>query len=269
VTSRSWQLGLDAARLYEDVLVRTILGPFARALVEELAPGAGDVVVDVGCGTGAAARCAAERVGSEGAVLGLDVNDAMLEVARSVPARGGANVEWRAAPAEDLPLANACADVVVCAQALQFVRSPLDALREMRRVARPGARIGISVWCALGENVYFDALVGALARHLGPEAAAGLLAAFSLSDRDRLLEVLGAAIPHATVEVRELRLALPPPDEFVPRHLAGTPVAPAFDAAPASARASLLAAARERLASYADGELVRIPFRSWFVLASL
>jgi 2-polyprenyl-3-methyl-5-hydroxy-6-metoxy-1,4-benzoquinol methylase len=269
VTSATWQLGLDAARRYEDVLVRAILGPFARALVDALSPRSGEVVVDVGCGTGAAARRAAELVGPSGAVVAADVNAAMLEVARSLPAAAGAAIEWSESPAERLACADAGADVVVCAQVLQFVQDRALALREMRRVARRGARIGVGVWCALEENPYFAAVEESLARHLGSDAAGGLRAAFALADGEELLEIFaGAGLERPTVSIHQIELALPLPDVFVPQHVAATPVAAAFEAAPEPVRAEIAAAAGARLAPFSDGTGLRVPFRSWFALAS-
>lgn len=55
-TSRQWQLAHEAAERYEHILVPAILGPFAQALVKWSALQPDEVVVDIGCGTGAAAR---------------------------------------------------------------------------------------------------------------------------------------------------------------------------------------------------------------------
>jgi SAM-dependent methyltransferase len=268
--SKTWQLDLGAAQLYEEILVAAILGPFARALVAQARPGPGEAVVDVGCGTGAAARRAAELVGTTGSVVAVDVNAAMVRVARSLPAPAGAPIEWLESPAEHLPVSGARINVVLCAQTLQFVQGRELALHEMRRIARPKARVAISVWCSLRENPYFAALSQALTAHIGPAAASGLLAAFSLSDPAELRRVLiEAALPELSLCVHELELELPAPQVFIPRHLAATPMARLYEEAPLTVREQVVSTASELLSPYTDTSGMRVPFRSWFALASL
>ena len=76
--STEWQLAREAAQRYEQILVPAILGPAARALVDWSALKGDETVLDVGSGTGAAARYAAELVGSSGRVIGSDVDAGMI-----------------------------------------------------------------------------------------------------------------------------------------------------------------------------------------------
>ena len=275
VISTRWQLARDAAVRYQDVIVPWILGPFAEALVELAAPRRGESVLDLGCGTGAAARAAALAVGRTGRVVGLDLNGAMLEVARGIDpaeAGGGADlaeppvIEWVEASAAAMPLTDRSFDVVVSAQVLQFVPE-LDAVaREIRRALKPGGRLAVSVWRGVEHNPYFTAQVAAVTGRLGAEAAAGLEAGFRLANPAPLVEALTAAgLKGVKVALIDLLLDLPPLADWAPRHLAATPVAPALAvAAPGIAR-ELGADVAHALDAYATQDGVRVPFSSWVI----
>jgi ubiquinone/menaquinone biosynthesis C-methylase UbiE len=114
--------------------------------------GDGEVVVDIGCGTGAAARIAAEKVGASGRVVGVDINAGMLDVARSLPSVRGAVIEWFENSAYQLPFTKPDFDVALCAQTLQFLEDRRQAVAEMYRVLKPGGRIALSLWCEIRES---------------------------------------------------------------------------------------------------------------------
>lgn len=145
-TSTQWQLARESAEQYQTILTPAILGPFARALVDFAHMQVSEKVVDVGCGTGAAARYAAETVGRAGWVAGVDVNASMIEVAREQPDVPGAPIEWHVAGATDLPLEDQSVDVVLCAQTLQFLPEKQPSLGEMKRVVKSNGRIALSLW---------------------------------------------------------------------------------------------------------------------------
>ena len=77
-----WQVVGSAAEIYDEFLVPAVFGPWAGILVEAAGVGAGDRVVDVACGTGVAALCAARAVSPGGVVTGIDLNPGMIAVAR-------------------------------------------------------------------------------------------------------------------------------------------------------------------------------------------
>jgi ubiquinone/menaquinone biosynthesis C-methylase UbiE len=267
-TSTQWQLARDAAERYEQILVPTILGPAARALVEFAAPRAGEAVLDVGCGTGAAARCAAEKVGPAGRVAAVDVNAGMIAVAQSLPPVAGAAIEWFTNSAYELPFAEAEFTVVLCAQTLQFLDDRPRALAEMSRVLRPGGRVALSLWCDIQESPYLDALVQAVTRHIGAETAMGLRAAFRLSDLETTRALVeGAGYKDLRTTVKQLDLQLPVLSDFVPRHVSATPMAAGFNTASPEKRQVVVEEVSEKLASYNSGNGVCVPFRTYLVQA--
>ena len=137
-TSLYEKYAASGAENYERHFVPAIGEPVARRLVDAARPARGERVLDIACGTGIAARLAAEAVGPDGTVAGLDANPGMLEVARTVsPDR----IEWHAAPAEDMPLPDAAFDLALCSMGLQFFADKDQALRETLPGARP-RRVG-------------------------------------------------------------------------------------------------------------------------------
>src|SRR5438105_15897251 len=118
--STQWQVAGSAPENYERYLVPAIFGPWAADLLALAAPQPGERIMDLACGTGVVARLTAERVGTAGVIVGLDLNPGMIELARSLPALNGAAVDWRVGSALELPFAHATFDVVLCQQGLQF-----------------------------------------------------------------------------------------------------------------------------------------------------
>ncbi|MFI0357964.1 methyltransferase domain-containing protein [Actinomadura sp. 9N407] len=106
----------------------------AAYLIEHLRPGAS--LLDVGCGPGTITAGLAERV-APGPVTGIDSSADVLDEARRTTG-GLTNVEFSAADVHALDFPDGTFDIVHAHQVLQHVPDPVQALREMRRVCRPG-----------------------------------------------------------------------------------------------------------------------------------
>jgi SAM-dependent methyltransferase len=156
------------AQVYDELFVPALFEPCARELLDFVPLREGERVLDVACGTGVVARAAAGRVGERGHVTAVDLRAAMIAVAASRPAPAGAGVAWREGDAQALDLPDASFDAVLCQHGLQFFSDPARAVREMRRVAAPGGRVGVSVWRGLEANNFMRRLVETEARHLAP-----------------------------------------------------------------------------------------------------
>jgi ubiquinone/menaquinone biosynthesis C-methylase UbiE len=219
------QYGGNAAENYERYFVPAIGTPFATALLDAAGLHQGERVLDVACGTGVVTRLAAERVGPDGAVAALDINPAMLAVARSVPSSGAA-IEWHEATAESLPLADESFEVVLSSLGLQFVPDKASALREMRRVLAPVGRLAIAT---VGPTPpLFAILEQALARYVKPEVAAFIRVVFSLHEPQELEKLTrGAGFRDVEVRSKALTLTLPRPAEFLWQYVQSTPLAAA------------------------------------------
>lgn len=191
------QILAGAAEIYDRFFVPALFAQWTPRMLEAAAVGAGDRVLDVACGTGILTRAAAARVGTSGAVTGLDVNPGMLAVAR----RHAADVDWREARAEALPFEDGRFDAVLSQFGLMFFDDRVAALREMWRVLRPGGRLAIAVWDSMQRAPGYAAMSGLLRRLFGDEIAGALEAPYSLGDT-RALGALLAEAGLAKVEVR-------------------------------------------------------------------
>jgi SAM-dependent methyltransferase len=113
-------------------------GPrFARA-VGELGVRAGDVVLDAGCGTGRALPVLRAAVGASGTVVGVDLTAEMLAEARRRSRSGLVRGD-----ALHLPLRTGSCDAVLASGLVSHLADPAGGLRELARVARPGARLAL------------------------------------------------------------------------------------------------------------------------------
>jgi arsenite methyltransferase len=105
----------------------------------------GETVVEVGSGAGFDAILAARQVGSTGCVIGVDMTQAMLEKAGANAARLGlGNIEFRHGYAEELPVADGTADVVISNGVINLSPDKQAVFREIARVLKPGGRIQIA-----------------------------------------------------------------------------------------------------------------------------
>src|SRR5467141_164908 len=224
---------------------------WGQDLVEVAAPSTGQRVLDLACGTGAVARAAGSRVGTTGHVVGLDLNPAMLAMARAMAYSEGPPIEWREANATSLPFAEATFDLVCCHQGLQFFPDRSAALREMRRVLVPGGQLALGVWRRLEHQPFYAALTDALERYVSAQAAARLRMAFTLGDAQELRALIaGAGFHEIHIRLRSRITRWPSLEEYVFGYLAGSPMAPAVAALDDTTRNVMLGHVTTALQSY-------------------
>lgn len=144
---RVQRYGWDLAAAQYEPLWQAQLADAQAKLMACAALAPGETVLDVACGTGLITFEAAAAVGSAGEALGVDLSGQMVEVARQQALRRQLNnVRFARMDAELLDPPDASFDVALCALGLMYVPDPAQAVREMRRVLRPGGRMVIAVW---------------------------------------------------------------------------------------------------------------------------
>jgi SAM-dependent methyltransferase len=227
-STETFQLSVATAELYESKFVPAFFAEWAPHLVDLAGVGPGQTVLDVACGTGIVARTAADRLAGAGRVVGVDLSEAMLTVARRVRP----DVEWRHGDAGALPFPDASFDRVLCQMALMFFPDRAGALREMRRVATPGAIVAAAVPGRLDAQPAYAPFVEMAVRHAGPQAASLLGAYFVCGDLGELTALVeSAGLSVIATRTRLGRARFDSVDAFVAAEVEGTPLRERIDAA--------------------------------------
>lgn len=239
------------AEFYESAFVPAIAVPISGRLLDLAHLQPGERVLDLACGTGIVARLAATRVGSTGAVVGVDNSPDMIAVARRSPP-GGAAMEWHEADAESLPLARDSVDCVLCQVGLMLISDQAAALAEVRRVLRPGGRFVASTPGAI--QPLFEVLGQALAQHIDPHLEGFVRAVFSLPDPDAVAALLrDAGFVGVEAEERTITADLPGPARFLWDYVGSTPLGFVVAEAPEEAARALERDVVERWQAFVDG----------------
>jgi ubiquinone/menaquinone biosynthesis C-methylase UbiE len=165
--------------------------PFAADVIRR-----GDVVIDIGSGSGTDTLLAARLVGPDGCVIGLDMTEAMRDkLRRNLAAAGVANVEVLTGNAEAIPLPDASVDVVTTNGVINLVPDKPRAIREIARVLRSGGRLQMadivvqslpSDACRAHPELWAECVVGATTEesYVASLEAAGLRSVEVLSRSD-------------------------------------------------------------------------------------
>jgi len=233
----TFQLVGNGPQIYEEVMVPFWFGRWADELVDVLALGTSERVLDVACGTGVTTRIAKKKVGANGRVVGLDINAPMLAKAKELA--DDPDIGWIESDVCDSGLASETYDVILSQHGYHYFPDQPAALCEFHRLLKRGGRMGFSVWD--GHSAYTEALCAAVERHISPEIASKQRAQRRTPSADVLKEqVTHAGFSDVRVQRQELLIDVPKPSEFVPLHLASMPIAGAFHALSQDARADLV-----------------------------
>jgi SAM-dependent methyltransferase len=157
----------------------------------------GETVLDLGSGAGIDCFLAAQAVGPEGRVIGVDMTPDMVERARANALNAGvSNVEFRLGEIESLPVADASVDVILSNCVVNLSTDKPRVWREAHRVLRPGGRVAVSDMVEVGElpaAVRDDpaSYSGCVSGAVGVEEIRGMLAAAGFGEID--VTLAGAA----------------------------------------------------------------------------
>jgi SAM-dependent methyltransferase len=262
------QVGGNAAEIYDRQLAPAMFAPWAPVLLDTARVQPGERAIDIACGTGVVTRLAATRVGRHGRIVGLDINAAMLAVARShADAADAAPIEWLEADAQATLLPDASFDVALCQQGLQQFPDPLTALREVRRILVDEGRIALCVWSRIEGCPGMLALVEALERHVGAAAANNRRAPFALGDAAAVRALLeGAGFGQIQLHTLVETARFPSPEAFVEAQLAATPLS-TLGTLSDDVRRAIARDVRAEVQGYLDDGRLALPMEAHVALA--
>jgi SAM-dependent methyltransferase len=226
----------------------------AEVFVDWLGAPAGRSWVDVGCGTGALSACIAGRA-APASVVAIDSSPEF--VAHAAETLDDPRVVLLVGDAAALPLVGAHVDIVVSGLVLNFLPDPDAAVRELRRVTRPGGTVAAYVWdYADGMQViraFWDAAI-----ELAPAAAAlDEAVRFPLCHPERLRELFaGADLQDVRTHTIDVEATFRDFDDYWAPFLSGVGPAPGYCAAlPEDQREALRARLLERLSPSGSGPI--------------
>jgi SAM-dependent methyltransferase len=236
---------------------RAQLDPAHALMLDMIDLRPGDRVLDVACGTGLVSFRAAEAVGAQGAVVGTDISERMVETVRRIAAeRAVGNIVFERADAEELPFADGAFDAALCALGLMYVPDPVRALSEMRRLLRPGGTAAAAVWGArrnCGWAEIFPITDARVASEVCPMF-------FHLGTKDTLARTFAAA---GFTDIRSERLpttlCYASAADALGAVFQGGPVALAYSRFDDATRRAVHTEYLESIAAYRSGDGYRIP----------
>jgi ubiquinone/menaquinone biosynthesis C-methylase UbiE len=201
----------DAAAFWEKhrELIRQMFSPVAQALIEDALIGSRHEVLDIATGPGEPALSIAAVVGPEGKVFGIDPAPEMVAAARRAADRlEFGNAQFDVALADQLPFPADTFDAVVSRFGVMFFPSPVDAVREMLRVLKPGRKLALAVWHFADRNPFHYSLQRVIERYIhSPPPEPDAPDAFRFASPGKLRDVLSEAGAKAPSE-RLLQFAI-------------------------------------------------------------
>jgi SAM-dependent methyltransferase len=255
---------------FQDQLDRQI-DALGLATMDALAPRPGEAVLDIGCGCGQTSVELAGRVGQTGRVLGVDVSEPMLAVARErLAPTGSGEVEYLRADAQTTQFGARAFDAAFSRFGVMFFDDPVAAFANIRSAMKAGGRLAFLCWRSPVENPLMTAPMRAAAHLLPPASPGDPLAPgpFAFADPDRVRTILEGA------GWSEVRLA--PHDELSGAQPIADAIELALNLGPLGMALRENPDRREAVREVLDGALepyardgiVRMPTATWIVTAT-
>jgi SAM-dependent methyltransferase len=238
-----------------------VLAPVSEILIDRANARAGERIIDIGCGCGTTSVSLAQKVGSSGHVLGIDISAPMLARAQQI-APAGLPLHFALADATVYPFQPESFDLLVSRFGVMFFAEPVLSFANLRRALRPSGRLVFACWREPRENPFFMVPLQAVYKHAPrlPQPAPEDPGPFSLASEQRVCRILSEA-GFQGIAMQPCKLALDMAvgrglDAAVQSALEIGPAARALAEQPPAVVAAATNSIREALAPFARGEAV-------------
>ena len=262
MTNSDASLGGSVPGIYDSALGPMFFEPYARDLVKRLKVGNGESVLEIAAGTGIVTKHLLERLPSSARLVATDLNEAMLEVGKQ-NVRDDRRLQWQTADAQSLPFADHSFDAIVCQFGLMFFPDKAGALREMRRVLKPGGRLVLNTWAALRDNPIAQRAHDTIASFFRSDPPPFYTIPFGLHDADAVKRLLGdAGFTDVDVDVVNITGTSASAVLAAKGLVCGTPVIAQINERGGVASGAIVHAVAEQLSHQGGAEPMRLPMRA-------
>ena len=249
--------------------------PLSTISLERAMPKEGEVVLDVGCGGGVTSRHMAERVGSQGRVVGVDISSTILAVAQE---RAGhiPNLRFEVGDAQTTDLGEDAFDLIYSRFGVMFFQDVIAAFTNLHRALKPTGRLLFLCWRAVEENPWLHQPVTAIQEIFPPPPSANpevpdpnAPGPFALSQLERLHHVLqSTGFTEVKVEALDEHMRMGSADEAMSLILGM--MGPSTDQMSLATHEQVIAlhdSIRRIVAQYDTADGVSVPCAAWMVSA--
>ena len=254
-------------------IVESMIEPLSDLLIEKIAAQKGETVLDVGSGGGVTSMKLAEQVGSTGSVLGVDVSEPILSIARN-RSKDIENLELQHSDATTAVFAQNSFDIITSRFGVMFFDDPVLAFSNLHAALKPTGRLIFMCWRSLEENPWIAepakaafAVVPPPADAEKPEPTAP--GPFSLADQDHLKTVLSSAgFNNIELQAVDMHIPMGELNDAVSFLMKMGPAAETIKEASNEDKNAIAEAMTKVLGKYETAEGIKTPSATWIVTAS-
>ena len=248
------------------------LAPLSRAAIDVLQPQEGEHILDIGCGAGATSLDLAWRIDPEGSILGVDVSEPLLTLARARADKAGyAQVKFVRGDAQVQPFKAGAFDAVFSRLGVMFFADPKAAFGNIRRALRPGGRMTFVCWRDAAQNPLLNLPLQATASLFdapaGPAPDPHAPGPFAFADGERLRGILaGAGFADVEIAAHSAQVGSRTVDDALTAALQIGPMSRLLTSFP-DKREAAKSLIRDALVAHQGPDGVLLPSATWIVSA--